>query len=68
MLGANIKTLRQHAGLTQAGLAEEMQISQQAVAQWEAGKSAPQAVDIPKLASALKCSYDQLFGEKEDTQ
>ena len=68
MLGANIKALRQHANLTQVGLAEAMGVSQQAVALWEAGKSAPQAVDLPKLVTALKCSYDQLFYEKEATQ
>lgn len=64
MLGANIKALRQAAGLTQVALAEQMGVSQQAVAMWEAEKSAPPAVDIPKLAAALKCSYNQLF-EKE---
>ena len=67
MIGANIKTLRQHASMTQAGLAELMGVSQQAVAFWEAGKSAPQAGDIPKLVAALHCSYDQLFCEKEET-
>ena len=68
MLGANIKNLRQHASMTQVGLAEAMGVSQQAVALWEAGKSAPQAVDIPKLAAVLKCSYDQLFNDKEVSQ
>ena len=65
MLGANIKALRQSTGMTQAALAELMGVSQQAVAFWEAGKSAPQAVDIPKLVAALKCSYDQLFRKEE---
>lgn len=67
MLGANIKALRQNASLTQAGLAEAMGVSQQAVALWEAEKSAPQAVDIPKLVTALKCSYDQLFAKEDNT-
>ncbi|MFL5666931.1 MAG: tetratricopeptide repeat protein [Ktedonobacteraceae bacterium] len=41
--GQLILTLRTHIGLTQAGLADVLEISRRAVAQWEAGSSYPKA-------------------------
>lgn len=39
--GSRVKRLRQRAGLTQAALAREMGLGQQAVAAWETGRAVP---------------------------
>ena len=40
-LGERIKALRRRAGLSQEQVAEQVGVSRQAVAKWEAGQSAP---------------------------
>lgn len=57
----NLKRLRQNAQLSQERLAEEMQVSQQAIAKWETGASMPTADKFPKLAQVLGCTIDELF-------
>lgn len=50
---ARIAALRRAAGLSQAGLALEVGVSQQAVAEWEAGRNYPRAETLSRLAIAL---------------
>lgn len=38
-IGLNIYTLRKQSGLTQAGLAERLGVTEQAVSKWETGGS-----------------------------
>ena len=47
--GQMMLTLRTHIGLTQAGLADQLGISQRAVAEWEAGSSYPKAEHLKHL-------------------
>ncbi len=47
--GQMILTLRTTIGLTQAGLADQLGVSQRAVAQWEAGSSYPKAEHLKQL-------------------
>lgn len=58
----NIKSLRVASGMSQRDLANEMNISQQAVARWERGDSMPRADQLPRLADLLNCTIDALFG------
>lgn len=48
-----IAALRKVARLSQAALAEEVGVSQQAVAEWEVGRNYPRAETLSRLASAL---------------
>lgn len=57
----NLKALREAAKMTQAKLADEVGVTQQAVGKWERHESDPQWDMAPKLALALKCSISDLF-------
>ncbi|HBF3532403.1 TPA: helix-turn-helix transcriptional regulator [Clostridioides difficile] len=53
-IGENIKILRKSKGLTQKELAEKANISQNAIYNYENGKSTPNAKMLKKLADALE--------------
>ena len=61
----NIAALRKKAGLTQKTLAEALEVSDAAVAQWETGASMPVAAKLPRLACVLGCTIDDLFKEED---
>lgn len=56
-----IKELRTKLHLSQIELAKKVNVSQQAIAKWESGISMPRSDKLPLLASALKCSINDLF-------
>lgn len=57
-----VKRARQNAGLTQKELADKCCTTQQAVQQWESGKTIPQRDRWEEIAKALGCSiYDISF-------
>lgn len=58
-----LKPRRLAAGLSQKQLAELMQVTQSAIANWEAGTAYPRASQLPALAKALQCSIDDLYEE-----
>lgn len=60
-----IRTLRMKKGLSQGELAAIMGVTQGAVCQWENGSSHPKIKLLPRLASALGVTVDELIG-KED--
>ncbi|MBD2810452.1 helix-turn-helix transcriptional regulator, partial [Xenorhabdus sp. Vera] len=55
-----------HAGLTQAQLAQALNVSQQAVQSWEAGRRRVQISVLPEMAKLLSVSLEELFGEEID--
>lgn len=61
-LGENIARLRKGKGMTQEELANEMNISYQAVSKWENGISSPDISNIKRLALLFGVSIDMLFG------
>ncbi len=61
-----IKMLRDNLGITQDQLAQKLDVTQGAVAQWEAGLSKPEIVRLPKLAKALGITVDDLLREDAD--
>ncbi len=63
MLGTRLKRLRKECSVTQANLAREFNISQQAVAKWEAGLSIPEPVMLLRLAEYFHVSTDYLLGK-----
>lgn len=62
-LGERIKAERQRLGLSQDALAEQMDVSRQAVTKWESGRSAPSTEKLLKLSTLFGCSLDDLAGK-----
>lgn len=60
-----LKNLRLQRGLTQAVLASELDVSQNAVFNWENGKREPSIEMIQKIADYFQVSTAYLFAEKE---
>lgn len=58
----HITALRRRAGYSQSELAARLGVSQAAVAKLEKPGSYPNASKLPKIADALECSIDALFG------
>lgn len=60
-IGAKIKQLRVHAGMTQEQLAAKLGISAQSVSKWENAVTMPDITLLPVLAGELGVSIDDLF-------
>ena len=60
--GALISRLRKEHGLTQLQLADALDISYQAVSNWERGQSMPDISKLPELAELLGTTIDGLLG------
>jgi len=57
-----IKRKREEAGLTQEELSRELGVVRQTVAMWETGKASPSANMLPRIARALGCTIEELYG------
>ena len=66
-LGQIITSLRKEHGMTQADLAEKMNVTDKAVSKWERDLSCPDINSIPRLAEVLGVSVEELLhtAEKE---
>ena len=60
-LGNKIKSLRLKAGLTQEKLADELNVSFQAISKWENNVCAPDIAMLPKLSVFFGVTIDELF-------
>lgn len=63
----NLKNLRLNAGLKQKELANLLNVSQQAIAKWETGKSEPNITTLKDIASVFQCSVEDLLDNNDDT-
>ncbi len=61
-IGRNIAAFRKARNMTQMNLADELNISFQAVSNWERGQTMPDISKLPELASILDCTIDELLG------
>lgn len=61
-----LKTLRKQVKLTQAQIAEKLDISQQAYASWERGVKKPTQENLVKIAQVLNVSVDYLVGNSDE--
>ena len=61
-----LKTLRKQVKLTQAQIAEKLDISQQAYDSWERGAKKPTQENLVKIAQVLNVSIDYLVGNSEE--
>jgi transcriptional regulator with XRE-family HTH domain len=62
-MGARIAEFRKASSITQAQLAEAMDVSQQTVASWEVGRRGVPVSMVPTLARVLGVSVEALIGE-----
>lgn len=65
-VGRKIVALRKAQNMTQTELADKMNVSFQAVSNWERGNSMPDISKLPQLASVFGCSVDELLEEKSE--
>ena len=63
-VGANISRLRKSAGLTQTELADRLNVSFQAVSNWERGQSCPDIANLMELAKLFGVSVDRILGSE----
>lgn len=61
-----LKMLRKQVKLTQAQIAEKLNISQQAYASWERGVKKPTQENLVKIAQILNVSIDYLVGNFDE--
>jgi len=61
-LGKRMAELRKELGITQAQLAESLEISQQLIAAYEAGSRKIPASMLPRLAKLFAISLEELIG------
>jgi len=66
-LGQRIKKRREKNRLTQAQLANSLQITAQSVSKWERGENAPDIAILKPLAEVLGTSIDWILTGDEDT-
>lgn len=62
MLSKRLKAIRKERGLTQADIAKQFDVTQQAIAKWEASMSFPDSATIAGLAKFFNVSSDYLLG------
>ena len=67
MLGARIASLRQGRGLSQAELAQRLNISTSAVGMYEQGRREPSVDTLIALAREFGVSLDYLLSGRPDT-
>lgn len=65
IFGEKIAALRKAKGLTQARLAEILNVSNKTISRWETGEGYPEITLLAPLAKALGVSVDQLLSDEE---
>lgn len=61
-IGENIKNARKKLGITQEELAEKINVTRQAVSNWENGKTEPDIETLTNIAQIFDISIDELVG------
>lgn len=65
-IGKTIKKLREEKNMTQDNLAEKMNVTRQAVSNWETGKTSPDIDTLFKLSQIFDVSMEEIiYGEKQ---
>lgn len=66
-IGKNIKKFREDNNITQDKLAEEMNVTRQAISNWENAKTQPDIDTIFKLSQIFNVSVEEIiYGEKRE--
>lgn len=67
-LGTTLRSLRDHAGLSQEELAAKAQVSRASIQNWEGNRTAPRRAESRRLAAALGVSVDDLKASAREDQ
>lgn len=59
--GSNLQFLRRRGNMTQEKLAQQLDVSRQAVSKWESGETVPEVSTLLQLAELFHCSLDDLL-------
>lgn len=59
-LGKNNQYLRKQMKITQEGFSEQMAVSRQTVAKWEAGDAIPELEKLLEICDFFSCNLDEL--------
>ena len=63
IIGANIRLLRERAGMTQGELAHRVYVSRQTINNWEGGRTLPDVESLKLLSETFGISVDTLMGQ-----
>ncbi|MBQ4257739.1 MAG: helix-turn-helix domain-containing protein [Clostridia bacterium] len=61
LMGSFLQTERKKMGMTQSELSEKLNVSPQAVSNWERGETIPDVAVLLDLANELHCSVDAIL-------
>ena len=67
-LGNRIANYRKRMGITQDALAQQLEVTNQAVSKWESDQCCPDIQLLPRLADIFGITIDELFGRESATQ
>ena len=67
-IGSQIALYRKSLNMTQEELGQLLRVSNQAVSKWELAISMPDIMLLPRIASVLEITLDDLFAEQTDNQ
>ena len=65
-IGKDLKRLRNKAGYTQEQLAQELNVSRQAISKWESGNSIPESEKLLIISDYFNVSLDYLLKENNN--
>ncbi len=60
-LGANIKSARTQAGITQKELADRLQVKQKDISRWENNEYIPNTITFRNICKAIGVSADEVL-------
>ena len=63
--GEKLQVLRRKAGLSQDALAEQLEVSRQAVSKWERDETMPETEKVIRIARLFQVSLDELLMDSE---
>ena len=63
-LGSVISKYRKELGITQESLAQQLEVTNQAVSKWETDQCCPDVMLLPRLADIFGITIDELFGRE----
>ncbi len=67
MVGKNIKKFRRNKGMTQEQLAENLNVTRQAVSNWENEKTEPDVETLQRISEVLDVTVEELiYGTKQE--
>ncbi len=66
MLSEKLYTLRKKSGLSQEQLAQQLNVSRQAISKWESGSSIPESEKLLAISEYFHVTLDSLLKEEAD--